>query len=563
MRSAIVQLIRSSNGHVPQHAGSFCGFMGVESKVVDRSFVAAGADANIVADITHFDEADSEALISWCDSPTDIFIYGHNDKALSRILGSTFVSYAPRLTSIPSFKNIGKYMDQVQLGEAQKVDFFTDLPEQDREAVFIAEAGLVNYCRLTRGNARLYVCANRDIIDVTRSVAGSCRKADLVLEFVQLHHFLTSVCADSCWQYPPPAANIIVDDPYLTKRYGFFKTTEVLDTLAEEDLALTLAFIPWNYRRSDRQITEAVIANQHLHLCIHGNDHTRGEFGSTNTEELRRKIVTALSRMDHLRDSSSVTYQNMMVFPQGIFSQEALLALHDLGVTAGVNTGICPVQADSVPVAALLSPTISWSSPFPLFRRYRPEEVADCELLINCHLGIPMLFVVHHAYFERAPDCLQDLGRRVSALDAAIAWRPLEEIIEAHSARRSVDDHCEVRAFTDRAEIHPPGLVAGPYLITRRVDCAKRVACVTVDGSPVEYHQEDDLVTVLCKPAGRTVTFRIEHKAVPTTKARVGLKESGRVLARRLLCDFRDNMVAPSASLLRLAGLARKGGLLP
>jgi len=146
--------------------------MGVESKVVDRSFVAAGADANIVADITHFDEADSEALISWCDSPTDIFIYGHNDKALSRILGSTFVSYAPRLTSIPSFTNIGKYMDQVQLGEAQKVDFFTDLPEQDREAVFIAEAGLVNYCRITRGNARLYVCANRDIIDVTRSVAG-------------------------------------------------------------------------------------------------------------------------------------------------------------------------------------------------------------------------------------------------------------------------------------------------------------------------------------------------------------------------------------------------------
>jgi len=206
--------------------------MGVESKVVERSFAAAGAAASIVADITHFNEADSDALISWCDSPTDIFIYGHNAKELSRILGSTSVTYTQRLTSIPSFTNIGKYMDQVKLGVGQKVDFFTGLPEQDRDAVFIAEAGLVNYCRITKGNARLYVCANRDIIDVTRHVGGGCRKEALVLEFVQLHHFLTSVCAESCWHYPPPAANIIADDPYLTKRYGFFKTAEVLDTLA-------------------------------------------------------------------------------------------------------------------------------------------------------------------------------------------------------------------------------------------------------------------------------------------------------------------------------------------
>ena len=324
-----------------------------------------------------------------------------------------------------------------------------------------------------------------------------------------------------------------------------------------------MAFIPWNYRRSDRQIAEAVTANQHIHLCIHGNDPTHGEFGSTNRDVLRRKIVTALSRMDHLRDFNSVNYQNIMVFPQGIFSHEALLALHDLGVTAAVTADICPVQAASVPVAALLSPTISWSSPFPLFRRYCPEQVADCELLINCHLGMPMLFVVHHAYFERAPDCLRDLKRRVSALDAAITWRPLEEIIEAHSATRRVDGHCEVRALADRAEIHLQGLAAGQCMITRRVDRAKRVSCVTVAGSPVEYHQEDDLVTASCKLAGRTVTFRIEYEAVPITQTRVGMKARGRVLARRLLCDFRDNIIAPSASLLRLTGLARKGGLLP
>lgn len=49
-------------------------------------------------------------------------------------------------------------------------------------------------------------------------------------------------------------ACIIIDDPLLRENYGFLNYRKLLDLMDKHDFHTSIAFIPWNYNRTDKNL---------------------------------------------------------------------------------------------------------------------------------------------------------------------------------------------------------------------------------------------------------------------------------------------------------------------
>jgi hypothetical protein len=47
-------------------------------------------------------------------------------------------------------------------------------------------------------------------------------------------------------------ACVVIDGPLLQQRYGFLNFRELLQLMEKQNFATSIAFIPWNWRRSHR-----------------------------------------------------------------------------------------------------------------------------------------------------------------------------------------------------------------------------------------------------------------------------------------------------------------------
>ena len=84
-------------------------------------------------------------------------------------------------------------------------------------------------------------------------------------------------------------------------------------------------------------------------LSVHGCDHTRAEFGSSDRQRLYWKAQQALERMNRHESITGISHDPVMVFPQGIFSEAAMDVLKRTGLIASVNNDV--ISADPHPRA--------------------------------------------------------------------------------------------------------------------------------------------------------------------------------------------------------------------
>src|SRR5439155_17722313 len=82
-------------------------------------------------------------------------------------------------------------------------------------------------------------------------------------------------------------------------------------------------------------------------MSVHGCDHTRAEFGSSDQQRLYWKTQKALERMNRHESITGIRHDRVMVFPQGIFSEAAMSALKRTNLIAAVNNDI--IGADPNP----------------------------------------------------------------------------------------------------------------------------------------------------------------------------------------------------------------------
>lgn len=214
-------------------------------------------------------------------------------------------------------------------------------------------------------------------------------------------------------------ANIIIDDPLLRENYGFLNYRKLLNLMDRYNFHVTVAFIPWNYKRTDKNIA-ALFKDRpdRFSLCVHGCDHTGGEFGSTDLSYLDDKIKLATARMMEHERLTGVPFDRIMVFPQGVFTNEVLEVLKMNGYLAAVNTEL-PVNGQI-------------TSDFPFFRRYKPEDVRDC-------FYDPTFIVLHHDYFKNGYDRLTDFVDDLNTQSNNVKWDSLGNIVRSLLSVNEID----------------------------------------------------------------------------------------------------------------------------
>ena len=207
-------------------------------------------------------------------------------------------------------------------------------------------------------------------------------------------------------------ASFIFDDPLLWEDYGYLNYRKLLKLMDVHNFVVTIAFIPWNYKRTDRKIADLFRQRpDRFSLCVHGCDHTEGEFGNTDFVYLDKKVKLATARMVEHEKRFGIPFDRVMVFPQGVFSNEALAVLKMNNYLAAVNT-------DPMPVSGTIS------SDIPFFLRKKPEEVMDS-------VSDPTFIVMHHDYLKNGYERLADFVDECHAKIKNMKWDSAGNIIRS------------------------------------------------------------------------------------------------------------------------------------
>lgn len=254
-------------------------------------------------------------------------------------------------------------------------------------------------------------------------------------------------------------ACLIIDDPILRPKYGCLDYEKLLEEMKIHNFFTEIAFIPWNYKRSDARTVELFAANPDYYaICIHGCDHTSNEFGGEDYRELSSLASTALWRMDQHKRLTGLPYDPVMVFPQGHFSSVAMKALKDKGFFAAFNSTILSTDGNKLADIKSQCPATMIYHDFPLFLRRYPK---DKSLFVeDLELGRPIIIVEHHSAFRDGYKTITDLVDWINNL-GEIRWTSLINIAEHYLEEKAPT------TGTD-AKLSPSPLRFNPRVALRR-----------------------------------------------------------------------------------------------
>ena len=444
--------------------------------------------------------------------------------------------------------------------EAQEFGFLTGPVGASDAEVMIRAGAAPFFVRVREGAGWVCCAASAEIADLDQPVGRPDRPLDWFAGLAPVMMFLRGSMPDRVWRNDAPLACLIIDDPLLRKRYGFLEYRRLAESMRRHRFSLCIAFIPWNYRRSRKDIAQLFSApGSRFSLCVHGCDHTRGEFASTDVGVLREKARTALERMQAHQKLAGPPFQKVMVFPQGLFSTEAMVALKASGYVAAVNSAVCPsTEPRSLTLQNLLDVAVTKFSGFPVFGRRYPEEVAD--VAFDLFLGKPALIVEHHGYFRNGYQPLEAFVDAINALDDRLEWTDVGSVCSRTAlTRTSAAGDTEVRFYTDQFRLTNDGPQPRNYSLLQPVDHG-RLTTVLVNGRKADRRVAGEYARV-------RVSLEPGHSADVVIQSAAGAAESrvpkqaalvrARVWARRRLSEFRDNHVDTSPVLTALVNFAR------
>jgi hypothetical protein len=417
--------------------------------------------------------------------------------------------------------------------------------------------GRPSYLKVESRGTTVLLLASGRVLDIDGPAEPGYQALDRFLQFVPFLGFLHEVFGARCWHNPRQAACFVIDDPLLRKRYGFIDFDRLESTLVESRSSANIAFIPWNYRRTDRRIADKFVRSNHrLSISVHGCDHTESEFGTTDGHRLRSQTRRALARMQAHERLTGLAHNRVMVFPQGVFSKESLRALADEGLLAAVNSTIHPVDAQpgDITIRDLLQIACLRFGGVPLFMRHypdRPEQFA-----LDVFLGRQVLIVEHHSFFKHGPEALGRVAALINGIAPYVTWTDLEDACASACLVRHVSgDGVHVQAFGPLLRLANSSEHNERFTIINRW-AIHRLRAVTRAGRPVDFRQQSDGSTCRIELLpGEACELRFEstqdaeviREVAPAPIDRV------KVFVRRHLCELRDNYLVRNSFLEQLA----------
>jgi hypothetical protein len=353
---------------------------------------------------------------------------------------------------------------------------------------------------------------------------------------------------EASWASPETNACVVLDDPLLRPKYGFLNYQNLLGLMEDYDFTTSIAFIPWNWRRSGVTVTDIFkIYPERYSLSIHGCDHTGAEFGSQNVDGLVWKSRQAIDRMSRHEKRTGIPYDPIMVFPQGVFSAASMAVLKRAQYMAAVNTEVlsADLPRPSVTISDVWDVAVMRYANFPIFTRRYPSQGVE-NFAFDILLGKPCIVVVHHDYCRDNCARLVDLIERLNALNYRLSWRSLGEVVRRSCRQRELSsDTVEVEMYGSKLRLENRSERRRRYLVSKRESDASGVKAVRTESQEIPWNFLNGRIHFQVElAAGQSTMVGITFHDYPTEvcyRENTGYKL--KVMLRRYLSEVRDRYV--------------------
>lgn len=408
------------------------------------------------------------------------------------------------------------------------------------------------FVRLQYRGVPIFISTSNKIIDLAAPVDG--------VHFDVREHFLSAVpivlylrwaFGEAGWHSTETNACLIIDDPVLRSNYGFINFKKLLDLTVRHDFSASIAFIPWNWRRGDSRVAQLFNESQEkLSISMHGCDHTASEFGVRSRPVLSRKVEQAVSRMQLHEEKTGIHCDRLMVFPQGVFSENALEVLKKRNFIAAVNTGVSSTDEEprKITVGSCWDVAVMDYYGFPIFtRRYPSEGLAN--FAFDILLGKPCLVVIHHDFCRDDYSHLTRFIDQLNQLRCTLSWRSLGETVRrSYRQRKPASGTVEIEMYGSELRLNNTSPGRQRFMIKRREQDRDAVREVVSDTELLAWEHAEGCISwaVDLDPEESILVKVIYHDAASPAAEGEPLLDKFKIAARRHLSEARDNYLQPA-----------------
>ena len=359
--------------------------------------------------------------------------------------------------------------------------------------------------------------------------------------------FLSYAAGTRAWHPDGHYANLTIDDPWLTQPYGNLDFSALLAEMDRHNFHTTIAFIPWNFDRSEPQVVSLFLKHpERFSICMHGNNHAHQEFGDYERNPLNRQIADikqGIARMERFRSLTGIPYDRFMVFPHAVAPEKTFTLLTSYGFSGTANSSNVPMNTDPPShLGFLFRPSTSvYGGLLSLYRHPAVKDVSRTRLAIQSFLGNPLLFYSHENLFEGGAGAFNGLADFVNELQSDVRWTSLGEIARhSHLIRSRLDGNFDVLMFSSEMDLVNPGQEEREFFLTKAVQSSE-VDSVTIDGSPATFRLAGNVYSMsLSIPAHQVCKVRFTYKNDLDLEREDVRKSSLYSYSLRIASDFRD-----------------------
>ncbi|HEX8817753.1 MAG TPA: hypothetical protein VF753_19845 [Terriglobales bacterium] len=366
--------------------------------------------------------------------------------------------------------------------------------------------------------------------------------------------FVKYATGERGWHSLAHYANFTIDDPWLREPYGHISYNGLLAEMEKHNFHTTIAFIPWNYDRSDP--TVAALFRDHpqqFSISIHGDNHDHKEFEDLASKPLTVQtaaIRQSLARMEKFKSLSGIPYDNVFIFPHSIGSESVLEKLRLYNFIATVNSTNVPMDRTrpSEFLLALRPVTMSFAD-FPSITRY-PASLPNPDSLIavNAFLDNPLFFYAHQDFFSTGIAAFNRIADDVNSIEPDTRWRGLGDIMKhLYLVRLTGDNTYDVLAFSNDLSLENTTSHSMVFDVKKQEFASQAMTTLTVDGQPYQFQLGGGTLHLkLTVPAHSLRNVVIQYKNDLDLASVPVAKDSVRVYLLRIISDFRDNTLSQS-----------------
>lgn len=377
------------------------------------------------------------------------------------------------------------------------------------------------------------------------------------MQIAALMLVIQDACGEYAWHMPKRFANFTIDDPWLTEPYGQLNYQAFLKEMQKAKFHTTIAFIPWNYDRSEPEAIDIFKTNpEYYSLCVHGNNHDHREFYKYQTEQDDPwpakplqvhdfNLQQGLARLEKFRDMTGLDYDRVMVFPHNIAPEETLKLMKKYNFLATSNGGNVPLDSNDPEDPLFYFRTVSTHfANFPSLDRLEPFEYFPMKIALNLYLGNPVLFFEHMLYFADGVEVFNETAKCVNQIQPDIQWASLGEIARHLYEQRKVAEHqYEVKAFSRQFKLYNPHTNPAQFTVFKALQEDEEIAAIAYDGITQQFtysKAEPYLKLSLTIPPKQNTLIDIQYaNELDLSQIDLG-KEDKKINRLRWFSDFRD-----------------------